>query len=192
LKSKSLWSTSTEFDWQQNCFVCGQSAIYDQRHPDKSDVIRVESLELEDHFLTVRNNIGDEWRFTVSHPLHSCIDLVAAEARYHRNCNTNFACSTVHSQKRRPVDSANLDAFNKTCEWLESTDSDLLTLAELMEKSKFFTGMSIAYSERWLKCKLLERYGARLFFADIHGRKNVICWRDMASFFINEKWYSDR
>jgi hypothetical protein len=43
-----------------------------------------------------------------------------------------------------------------------------------------------------VQCKLIECYGARLFFADVHGHKNVICWRDMASFFINEKWYSNR
>jgi hypothetical protein len=126
LQSKSLQSTSTEFHWQQNCFVCRQSAIYDQRHPDRSDVIRVESMELRDRLLTVCNNGGDEWGFTVSHRLHSCIDLVAAEARYHRNCNKNFTYSTVQPQKGRPVGSAKLDAFNETCEWLESTDSDLL------------------------------------------------------------------
>ena len=75
---------------------------------------------------------------------------------------------------------------------LESTDRELMTLGELYEKCESFSGTSSVYSEKWLKKKLKERYGDRIVFAEVQGRKNVICWHDMASFIINEKWYSDR
>jgi hypothetical protein len=39
---------------------------------------------------------------------------------------------------------------------------------------------------------LLERYGDNIFFAEISGRKNVICFRDMAARIINDKWYCER
>jgi hypothetical protein len=79
---------------------------------------------------------GDKWADEVSCRLRSCIDLVAVEARYHRNCSKNFSHNHVQNKKCRPLDSAKEDAFNKMCEWLEITDHGLLMLAELNESVK--------------------------------------------------------
>jgi len=67
-----------------------------------------------------------------------------------------------------------------------------LTLADLTEKCKNFSETSSVYCESWIKEKLLEKYGSRIFFAEVQGRRNVVCWHNMASFIINAKWYSDR
>jgi hypothetical protein len=120
-----------------------------------------------------------KWADEVSCRLRSCIDLVAVEARYHRNCSKNFSHIHTQNKRGRPLDSAKEDAFNKMCEWLETTDRDLLTLAELNESAKTVSGLDCMYSEKWLQSKLLERYGSSIFFADVNGRKNVICWRNI-------------
>lgn len=122
----------------------------------------------------------------------SVSDLVSVEARYHKNCFTSITRVNVKSTCGRPLDNDKLHAFDQLCDWLESTDCDLLTLEELIEKSKSFTDIKAAYSEKYLKCKLQERYGNRIFFAEVNGRRNVICWRNMALFIVNEKWYADR
>ena len=43
-----------------------------------------------------------------------------------------------------------------------------------------------------LKRKLRLLYAEHVFFADVLGRKDVDCFREMAHYIINEKWYSER
>ena len=47
------------------------------------------------------------------------------------------------------------------------------------------------YSIKRLKQKLQEHYEF-IFFAEIEGQGNVVCFRNMANFIINAKWYSDK
>ena len=44
-----------------------------------------------------------------------------------------------------------------------------------------------AYSIKWLKKKLKDCYSDPLCFAEIKGRKNVLCFKNMANYIINEK-----
>ena len=44
-------------------------------------------------------------------------------------------------------------------------------------------------SVKRLKQKLEDRYRGHLFFVEVNGRKNVVCFRDMTSPIINDKWY---
>ena len=37
-----------------------------------------------------------------------------------------------------------------------------------------------------------HRYEGHIFFAELAGKRNVVCFRDMASCVINDKWYSDK
>jgi hypothetical protein len=126
-------------------------------------VIEVESFEIKDRMLTVCNDRCEKWSDTVANRLNNCIDLVAAEARYHQNAIRIVLILLFSLKEADQSDLDKLDAFNKTCEWLETTDRDLLTLAHLTEKSKCFIGSTTSYSEKWLKSKLMERYGSRLF-----------------------------
>ena len=55
-----------------------------------------------------------------------------------------------------------------------------------------FSESNEAYSTKWLKKKLKDRYSDHLYFAEINGRKNVLCFKSMANCIINEKWYEKR
>ena len=54
-------------DFQQNCFVCGQSSIYDQCNPNRSDVIHDSSGESEIINCAIMVGIkrDDEWGFHI-------------------------------------------------------------------------------------------------------------------------------
>jgi len=79
------------------------------------------------------------------------------------------------------------------CEWLESeADAELYTLAELHNKMTEFSGGSSVYTPKWLEQKLHEHYQDFIFFAEVEGRGNVLCFRNMASYIINDKWHSER
>ena len=38
------------------------------------------------------------------------------------------------------------------------------------------------YTFKWLKNKLKENYREHIFFAEIKGRANVVCFKDLASY----------
>ena len=55
-----------------------------------------------------------------------------------------------------------------------------------------FSESNEAYSTQRLKKKLKDRYSDHLYFAEINGRKNVLCFKNIANYIINEKWYEKR
>ena len=42
------------------------------------------------------------------------------------------------------------------------------------------------YSVKRFKQKLKDKYGNKLYFAEIDGRSNVVCFRDMVDYFLND------
>ena len=48
------------------------------------------------------------------------------------------------------------------------------------------------YTVKRIKQKLQEHYKEDIFFAELSGRKNVVCFKNMAELIISDKWYSDR
>ena len=50
-------------------------------------------------------------------------------------------------------------------------------------------GSNDVYSVKRLKQKLQDKYKDFIFFAEVQGRKNVVCLRNMADCIINDKWY---
>ena len=81
-----------------------------------------------------------------------------------------------------------VECSNKLCEWLEE-EAELYTLVELHERMIDIAGSNDVYSVKRLKQKFQDKYKDFIFFAEIQGRKNVVCLRNMADFIINEKWY---
>ena len=39
---------------------------------------------------------------------------------------------------------------------------------------------------------LQDRYKGNIFFAEISGRKNVVCFRNMTSWIIRDQWYNNK
>ena len=55
-----------------------------------------------------------------------------------------------------------------------------------------FSGNDNVYSIKWLKTLLIKKYGDHLCFAGQDGKADLICFRDMASYIINDKWYTEK
>ena len=83
--------------------------------------------------------------------------------------------------------------FEMLYQWLESeAGAEMYTLSELHAKMAEFSGGSEIYSIKRFKQKLQEHFKDSIFFAEVGGRDNVICFKDLAKHVVNEKWYSDR
>ena len=196
--AKKLRSSTSLFDWKKNCILCGNLAKFDIRHPDRDRVHCVTTLPMRDKLLECCGKRGDTWASEVQNRLHGCIDLVAAEAIYHANCYSRFLLNKVQNASAtsvvgRPQDKEMLHWFKKLCEWLESNpDAELYTLTELHAKMVEISDGGEVYSLKRLKQKLHEHYEHFIFFAEVEGRGNVLCFKNMANSIINDKWYSER
>ena len=122
---------------------------------------------------------------------------MAEEAVYHSVCYLRFTSRsskfTEGLLKGRPEDLAMSLHFDKLCEWLETNcETELLSLSEVhLHLQEVANGQEV-YAIKHLKRKLQERYGEHIFFAKVRGRNNVVCFKNMCSFIVNEKWYDDR
>jgi len=56
---------------------------------------------------------------------------------------------------------------------------------------KFSDGDDV-YTIKRLKQKLQEQYKEHIFYVNIEGLENVVCFNNMAKYIINEKWQSSR
>lgn len=197
--AKKLRSSFQPFNWKEDCVLCCQPAV-DRRHPDRKQVRTVTTLPIRNTILETCDSRGDTWAAEVRTRLHGCIDLVAAEAVYHGDCLSRFSQqkdlktpSITNKVVGRPVDQQMMKWFEMLCHWLESEgDAELYTLGEVHDKMKELSGESEVYTIKRLKQKLEEHYKECIFFAEVGGRSNVVCFRNMAKHIINDKWYADK
>ena len=177
--------------------LCSEKAEIDYRHPERNKIHYVTTLPMRDRLLECCEKRGDAWASEVQNCLCGCIDLVAAEAIYHANCYSRFLLNKGNSLSiecvGRPEDKEMLYWFHMLCQWLESeADAELYTLAELHAKMEEFSSGSNVYTIKRLKQKLHEHYEDFVFFAEVEGRGTVLCFKNMASYIINDKWYSEK
>ena len=91
------------------------------------------------------------------------------------------------NKKGRPSDTMMMDNFARVCSWLEEdSDIELYTIAELHDKMVELSEDSPCYSEKSLKRKLIEHYEDHIFFVQQPGRPNLICFRNLAWFIVDE------
>ena len=200
--AKKMRSSFLPFTWKNTCMLCGRSAMPDSRHPERDPVHIVRTLPIRSNLLDHCTKRGDLWAYEVQNRLSGCIDLVAAEAVYHDSCCSRFmlnkekssaAMPTVKPKTQgRPQDQGMLQWFEKLCQWLEiEAGADLYTLTELHDKMIEFSGGTQVYTVKRLKQKLQEHYKEFIYFSEIEGRGNVLCFRNMVKYFVNEKWFSE-
>ena len=68
---------------------------------------------------------------------------------------------------------------------LRRSEIELVTLKELHEKMLSLSDGKDAYSIKSLQNKLKELYGDHLIFAEVNGKHNVLCFRNMMNYIIN-------
>eukprot|EP00794_Sanderia_malayensis_P002754 gene2754-3184_t len=111
------------FDFKNQCFYCGAVCIFDRKHPDRNKFVEVRTISTSIHQLTLhicRTRDNDTAR-TVATRLLSVNDLVAAEARYHVSCRTNFEDPLPeYTAPGCPISSTKTIIFEDACKILEN------------------------------------------------------------------------
>ena len=144
------------------------------------------------------NKRKDEWSKQVLTRISTSNDLVANVAIYHKDCLTryilNWPFSDVPKGKRgRSVDEIRNKWFEMLCIWLENeADGELYSLTELHDKMTEMANGEEVYSQKWLKSKLVEKYKETIFFSELNGHPNVLCFREAEKQILNSKWYETK
>jgi len=185
-------------------FLCGKIATVDRKHPERNDVHEAKSDKLTESMLRTCDDRMDNWGFEVKGRILTCGDLHAADAVYHGRCRRNFtkivskrstsSGGVSGTNSGRSANTSAAEVFDVLCCKLESEENgELDTIDEMGKQMECLCGdKSEAYSGKYVKQGLQEKYGENIFFADVCGRKNVLCLKNNAQRLINDKWYAER
>ena len=176
----------------KNAFLfCKEVYIVDKKHPNRSKGWhKVGNLSFKTSLLNKCRERADTWADEVLRRLSSSIDLVAIDAIYHAQCESNFftkkqipttkGAETEHTPGHR-TGNAMKSNFEKLCKWHDK-ETELFTVNELHAKMCSFTEKDLNVSFlKWMKKQLEQHYQNSIFFADDPGRSNVVCFSVMAS-----------
>ena len=106
----------------------------------------------------------DEWGRCVALRLGSVIALVAAEGRYHNQCFIYFnrlesSLPGISVSHGRPPEAGKAPAFQSLCNYIETNDDCQYSISELISLMQEIDPSGYAYSEKYLKIKLVEHFG---------------------------------
>ena len=189
--SRLLRSMEPPFLFSENCLFCGQYAKNAGRKRG-CDVFPVRTKDFQETIESICKQRGDDWGEKVQGRIVFGQDLHAVDAIYHQSCNVNFRTmkdvprmhqddETASKQfSGRPVNSDQIAAFLKVTDYLAENDDEQVTVKDLVEKMKDFSGDD-AYSAVYMKKKLLDHYGNSIIITEINGKSNVVTFRNTAS-----------
>ena len=163
---------------------CGNVAKKNPKNPSRNRIGYVRTLPFRNSVLNICNERKDDWTEEVRMRTMSYSDLVVAEALYHYNCYQNISVSLEKEPMQKPSSGRPIvkdfeEKFNLLCEWLES-EMELYSLTEFHEKMKELSGSEDVYTTKWLKARLKNKCEDHIYFVEVNGKNNVVCFKDIA------------
>ena len=116
-----------------------------------------------------------------------CInDLVSVEGKYHKICRSSFEnLVPEHQHKIRPPYFSNTEVSEKACEPFKD-EMELYSVKQFY--NKMFNGFYNTYSTKWVKMRLIQKYGNDTQFVTRQGQSYIILLSNINSL-SNDKWY---
>ncbi len=135
--STRLRSSTPTFDFKSQCLYCGHAINVERSKRKSQDVFPVRTLSFHSALIAVCNKREDKWGNEVKQRIVPTPDLPAADAIYHKVCDTNFrtlrpmpqqyTSGTEQTKKKarlsgRPADEIKAACFLKVAEYFEQND----------------------------------------------------------------------
>ena len=157
-QGKKLRSQDSTFDIKDDCMFCAKSVATGGKleRCRRRVVSEVETLEFKDSILVHAQKRNDEWGQIVSERIHHHLDLVAAEAKYHRDCAQAFFKKSKTSCIGRPKNGVQEEAFRKLCDFLDENDESQYSLVDILEQMEIFLEGHEGYTMKHLRINKLS------------------------------------
>ena len=202
LTSPKRRSQSVEFDIQHNCLYCGSVledySGSDQRIPKhmRRKICKAETKKLLHSIETTAVARHDDWSDEVILRTKCVGDLIAAEAKYHQDCQVKFFAGRARPdstrQKGRPsgkVDESKNDAFINLCDYIDSCEEFQFSITALEDiMKKLSTTHDELYSTKQLKSKLIEHYGSQMIITSETGKETIYTFLDACNNILRENY----
>ena len=191
----TLRSSVPTFNIKDDCIFCSEAIAGDAKTPSKRRkvVSNVETIEFQETILNKATDRQDDWGNVVGVRIQNAFDLVAAEAKYHRNCAQIFLRNRDEKVKNtgRPTDKVLEEAFKKLCSFLDESDECQYSVLELVECMGTFLNGHDGCSIKTLKTKLKLHFGDDITITSINGKSSIVNLRDATHKILREKWNTD-
>lgn len=192
----TLRSKTPKFDFTTHCLFCSEVLPTSSRLTTKrkKKISNVETMPFKQNILDRAKERNDEWgEMVAKRIIEASSDLVAAEAKYHRNCAQDFL-SKSETQKSvgKPPVALKQSAFNELCAYLDKNDECQYAVSDLMEIMETFLHGEEGYSMKYLKQKLKERYQDDIIITNLPGKSSIVSFRDSAHRILRERWMAHR
>ena len=126
-----------------------------------------------------------------------CHDLAALEARccitwierFSLNKDQKSSYATIVTRHVCNKEQKNSDILYKRIE----SEAEIHSMSEIYSKIiGFVEENNDVYTKRWLQIKLKFNYWELVTFTEVSGKPNIVCFKNMTEFVVNDKWFSKR
>jgi hypothetical protein len=152
-------------------------------------VSEVRSIPLRDTILEQAKARNDKWGKAVAKRVINVVDLVAADAKYHQSCFTDFFRNPIQTgfKRGRPPDEDIQSTMHEIYSCLENSDDCQFSMKELLDQVTGYVP-----DERTVKENLKKRYGEEVIITSHRPKGTTVCFRDTGYKLLTNSWYNDR
>ncbi|CAH2083873.1 unnamed protein product [Euphydryas editha] len=179
--------SESDFCFKNHCLFCGNEANkeYEKKRAQKyrRKICMVSTLSFKESVLKIAQSRSDDNSKTITARIGFEHDLVAAEARYHRNCYIYFLKPPTGGKNGRPRDEAVILAMEEIFAYIENSDDCQFTLGELKRVCK-----NSNIDNRTVKLHLKLKYGDKVIITEKPGHLTFISFTDNHYTLLNQAW----
>jgi hypothetical protein len=201
--SAKLRSMTPVFNIKTDCVYCtreilhystGSKVPHDRRVRSHNAMTKVALQSI----IAKANDRGDEWGYSVKLRLSAEIDAIAAEVKYHHDCQVSFydgrPCPNEDNKqdmrRGRPVDLTKQAAFDKLCQYIRDNDECQYTLQELASLMDVYLDGAKGYDPKRLGQKLEESFQKDIVCTCDIGKPTIYTFLDTSNRIIRDKYES--
>lgn len=193
-KKKFRTRVSTNFDWKNKCFFCGEDAdISKEKKKNKNQrrqISIVTNTNVQNTVMQIIVQSKDIHCREILKRVSGVMDLSAVEAKYHNDCFTslkNFIRASDTEKKIHPQISKVDEAMNQIYTYIEENDDSQFSMQELK-------GIFNDYvpDEKTIKTRLQLHYTDNIVFSSKFGSNTIICFKNKQHDILSDAWYNER
>ena len=187
-QSKRLRGCSNMFNFREHCLFCGLQCLVDrdERNPSRwkeaylcRTADRGGRMSFKEVILLRCNERNDEWSREVSLRVHSAIsDLHAADARYHKQCRSQFFSNDPQKIKHDVVD----DALHKLTKEMLQNETTIWNSVECYRRYQELGGTKL---QRRNLTQVLPQVVGNLLVLSSPGMASMFIFRSKAASALN-------